>query len=213
MRKLKKKVANVYLLNRLRYLIRRFVAKRDYNRRAIYVHPDSYVEPGTVIGFGTRINQASHIGKCEIGRYCAFGGRLVVRSTDHFTGFMNMQGHLQSEVIKSNVPVVGKSKGMVRLGHASWIGDSVIILPGVCIGIGAIIGAGSVVTKDIPNFAVAVGNPARVIKFRFSEEMITFIMELSWWDWDARKIKRNARLFEMDLTSTSLEHVRSIEIL
>ena len=93
-----------------------------------------------------------------------------------------MQDWTQSHIIESNISVVGKSKGLVEIKSASWLGDSVIILPGASIGYGAVIGAGSVVTKAIPDFAVAVGNPAKVIKYRFPEHCIEFLLRIQWWD-------------------------------
>jgi phosphonate metabolism protein (transferase hexapeptide repeat family) len=72
----------------------------------------------------------------------------------------------------------------VVLGHDVWLGHGAVILPGVRIGTGAAIGAGAVVSKDIPEFAVAVGVPAKVIRYRFSEEIRQELLDLAWWDWD-----------------------------
>jgi virginiamycin A acetyltransferase len=70
----------------------------------------------------------------------------------------------------------------VTIGNDVWIGHSVIILSGVTISDGAIIGGGSVVTKDIPPFAVAAGVPAKVIKYRFKESTRDEITEMQWWN-------------------------------
>ena len=75
-------------------------------------------------------------------------------------------------------------------------------MPGVTIGHGVVCGAGSIITKDVPHFAVVAGVPARIIKFRFSEEMIAELLRIGWWDWSRAKIKRNKRFFESDLTTT-----------
>jgi carbonic anhydrase/acetyltransferase-like protein (isoleucine patch superfamily) len=66
---------------------------------------------------------------------------------------------------------------------------------GVNIGNGAIIGAGAVVTKDIPPYGIAVGVPAKVIKYRFDEDTIKYLEELRWWDWDEETLKKNSDLF------------------
>lgn len=76
----------------------------------------------------------------------------------------------------------------VTLGHDVWIGHGAILLPGVRIGTGAAIGAGAVVTKDIPPFAVAVGNPARVLRFRFPEEIRAALLRIAWWDWSGERL-------------------------
>jgi carbonic anhydrase/acetyltransferase-like protein (isoleucine patch superfamily) len=71
----------------------------------------------------------------------------------------------------------------LNVGHDAWIGEGVIITPGCSrIGIGAVIGAGAVVTRDVPDFAVSVGNPARVIRLRFSESVCDVILASRWWE-------------------------------
>ena len=76
----------------------------------------------------------------------------------------------------------------VTLGHDVWLGHGVIVLPGVSIGTGAAVGAGAVVTKDLPPFAVAVGNPARVIRFRFEEGVRAALLRIAWWDWPRERL-------------------------
>lgn len=79
-------------------------------------------------------------------------------------------------------------KGDTVIGNDVWIGERVTFLPGARVGDGAIIGAGAVVAGKIPAYAVAVGNPCRVVKKRFDEETIRRLLELRWWDWPAEKI-------------------------
>lgn len=76
----------------------------------------------------------------------------------------------------------------VTLGHDVWLGHGVIVLPGVSIGTGAAIGAGTVVTKDVPPFAVVVGNPGRVLRYRFPEEVREALLAIAWWDWPREKL-------------------------
>ena len=78
--------------------------------------------------------------------------------------------------------------GGIKVGHDVWIGKRAIILPNVSIGSGAIVGAGSVVTKDVPPYAVAAGNPARIIRYRFSTDQIEQLLSIQWWDWTDQKI-------------------------
>jgi NDP-sugar pyrophosphorylase family protein len=132
---------------------------------------------------------------------------LVVRSTDHYMGYANIQDWAQQKVLGSKIPVAGKSKGKVIIGNAVWIGDSVIILPGVTVGNGAVIGAGSVVTKSIPAYAVAVGNPARVIKNRFSDDVVALLERVHWWEWDWPTLRARKEFFETDLSKTTADEV------
>ncbi len=97
-------------------------------------------------------------------------------------------------------------KGDTVVGNDVWIGQHVTILPGAHIGDGAIIGANSVVAKDIPPYCIAAGNPCRIIRKRFDDELIQYLLTLKWWDWDADKIFQNMGA----LCSSDLEQLRRI---
>lgn len=81
-------------------------------------------------------------------------------------------------------------KGDTVIGNDVWIGREAMILPGVKIGDGAIIGARSVVSKDIPPYAIAAGNPIRIIKYRFSDEIIELLLKYKWWDKEDKDLKK-----------------------
>ena len=87
------------------------------------------------------------------------------------------------------------------IGNDVWIGWGVLIKGGVTIGNGAVIGARSVVTKDVPPYAVVAGVPAKVIKYRFEQEKIDLLQQLQWWNWDIDRIYENLdRLKNFDPT-------------
>ncbi|MBP1757662.1 MAG: transferase hexapeptide repeat containing protein [Firmicutes bacterium] len=98
-------------------------------------------------------------------------------------------------------------KGDTVVGNDVWIGQNVTVMPGIHIGDGAIIAANSTVTRDIPAYHIAGGNPCRIIRPRFSAELIDYLLELQWWDWPAEKIFANLEI----LTSGDLERVKTIE--
>jgi len=77
----------------------------------------------------------------------------------------------------------------VTLGPDAWVGHGAIILPGVTVGIGAAIGAGAVVTKDVPDFAIVVGNPGRVLRYRFPPEIQAALKRIAWWNWPDAKLR------------------------
>ena len=82
-------------------------------------------------------------------------------------------------------------KGDTVIGNDVWIGQNVTFLPGVHVGDGAIIGANSVVAKDVLPYHIVGGNPAKTIRKRFDDETIELLLKLRWWDWPAEKITKN----------------------
>ncbi len=118
----------------------------------------------------------------QIGRYVSIGPdvRVFLRNhpLDRLSTHPFFYNHTLGFVSEDNI-----DSGTLDIGHDAWIGARTIILRGCSrIGIGAAIGAGSIVTKDIPDFAVAAGNPARVVRFRFSPETCRVILESRWWE-------------------------------
>lgn len=122
---------------------------------------DQTFTPEIIIDDGTIINPYAHItaiNSIRIGKNVLFGKYVTV--TDNSHGYNDTLGDLDTAPLLRSV----FSKGPVVIEDNVWIGDKAIILPNVTIGKGSIIGAGAVVTKDVPSYSIAVGNPARVIK-------------------------------------------------
>lgn len=120
----------------------------------------------------------------RIGRYCSFAGEVRVIRGNHPLNYRSMHpfffnplfGYIREEKIPRN---------RLEVGNDVWVGHNVLIMPNVKrIGDGAAIGAGAIVTKDVPDFAVVAGNPAKIIKYRFSEEIQKQIKQSQWWNKD-----------------------------
>ena len=134
--------------------------------------------------------------KLVIGKFCSIakGIEFIMNGANHRMNcistypFYIMGGDWGSALAPhtSELPL----KGDTVVGNDVWFGQNVTVLPGVHIGDGAIIGANSVVAEDIPPYSVAVGNPCRVVRKRFDDEMIDLLLEFKWWDKDIEEINK-----------------------
>jgi len=89
---------------------------------------------------------------------------------------------------------IPETKGPIIIGNDVWIGTGVTIMSGVTIGNGAVIAGNSVVTKNVDSFSIVGGVPAKEIKKRFSQEIVSSLENIEWWDWELKKIKENIGL-------------------
>ncbi len=135
--------------------------------------------------------------KLQIGKFCsvACGAKFLFNSANHtlsslstypFPLFFEEWG-----LEKKDVTNAWDNKGDIVIGNDVWIGYEVVILAGVTIGDGAIIGTRAVVTKDVLPYTIVGGVPAKSIKKRFSEETISTLLEIQWWNWSKERIARN----------------------
>lgn len=123
----------------------------------------------------------------RIGKFCSFAFNVkILLSAEHQISSISTYPF---DVFWSGVNGP-PSKGDVSIGNDVWIGCGATILSGVTIGDGAVIGANAVVTKDVPAYSVVAGNPARIIRYRFSPAEIENLLLIRWWDWPIRKIRR-----------------------
>lgn len=146
-----------------------------------------------------------------IGRFCAIarGVEFIMNGANHpMNGITTYPFYIMGGGWEKSTPATDDLplKGDTVVGNDVWIGQNVTVLPGVHIGDGAIIGANSVVAKDIPVYHIAVGNPCRVVKKRFDDELIDYLLQIKWWDWPAEKIFKNLDA----LTGGDLEKIRRI---
>lgn len=143
--------------------------------------------------------------KLIIGKFCMIASDV--------TFIMNGANHLTDAISTYPFAIFGHgwetamegktypTKRDTIIGNDVWIGYGATIMPGVQIGDGAIIATKSVVTKDVPPYAIVGGNPAKVIKLRFPEEQIAKLLDIKWWDWPIESITKHVQ----QLTDTSLE--------
>jgi virginiamycin A acetyltransferase len=117
-----------------------------------------------------------------VGRYCSFAKGVVIFNANHPLERKSLHPFFYNPRLNI-VPKETIQRSRLRIGHDVWIGRNAMIMPRLTeIGNGAVIGAGSVVTKDVPAYAIVAGNPARILRYRFSEEVRKQIEESRWWE-------------------------------
>lgn len=134
--------------------------------------------------------------KLIIGKFCALatGVKFIMNGANHkISGFSTYPFDIFDNGWERVTPQPDELpfKGDIIIGNDVWIGYKAVIMPGVKIGDGAIVAAKSVVTKDVPPYTVVGGNPASLLKKRFSDQTIKLLLEISWWNWEIEKITRN----------------------
>jgi virginiamycin A acetyltransferase len=132
----------------------------------------------------------------RIGRFCAIasGVRFVMNGANHaLQGLTTYPFPLFSDGwTTADWSAYGSDdRGDTTIGHDVWLGRECVIMPGINIGNGAIVASFSIVTRDVPPYAIAAGNPARIVKFRFETEIIARLLEIAWWDWPAERLAAN----------------------
>jgi virginiamycin A acetyltransferase len=137
--------------------------------------------------------------KLRIGRFCAIasGVRFIMNGGNHETKPLSTYPFAIFgngwEVIDEggDLPAKYPHKGDTIIENDVWLGYEAVIMPGVRVGNGAIVAAKAVVTRDVPDYAIVAGNPAQVMKMRFTAEEIEQLLQIAWWNWDCDKITRN----------------------
>ena len=135
--------------------------------------------------------------KLVIGKFCAIaqGTTFIMSGANHaMTGFSTYPFHIFGEAWHEGFDphtIFDHIRGDTVIGHDVWLGTNATVLPGVQIGSGAIIGAHTVVAKDVPAYAIVVGNPGRIVKLRFDGQTIERLLEIAWWNWPLGKITRH----------------------
>ena len=167
----------------------------DYNGGLNFIfHGNRIKVTGGKYSYGTiNVYAYQKIGEIKIGNYVSISDIKILIGGDHH---MNLTTYPMKTIFR-HYPIEEdntQAKGVI-IQNDVWIGLDAMILDGVTIGNGVVIGAGTLVAKDVPDYAVVVGNPARIIKYRFPEEEIRVLLELKWWELDKSEINDIIYLF------------------
>lgn len=167
------------------------------------VHKTSKVEAGSHIVNST-FDRHSYCGydckiyNTEVGAFCSIADYVVIGSGQHAIEWVSTSPVFRAgrDSVKTKYAEFELEDGKKTvIGPDVWIGERALVKQGVTIGAGSIIGMGSVVTKDIAPYSIVGGVPAKLIRMRFSDDIINKLMDIKWWEFDDEKIKMYAQYF------------------
>ena len=163
------------------------VMSKTYLGKHCKIYPPSRLS-NTLIGNYTYVSENSVINNTIIGKFCSIGANFMAGRGLHPTNGVSTHPMFYSTAKQNGVSISTVNKieefNPITIGNDVFIGMNVTVLDGVTIGDGAIIGAGAVVSKDIPAYAIAVGNPIEIKKYRFSDDIIQKLLNIKWWNFN-----------------------------
>lgn len=183
----------------------------EYSYYSGYYHKHSFDECARYL-----MPDRDDVDRLIIGKFCSIGSGasfIMAGNQGHNSNWIStFPFFYQDNELFINAKDAFVKAGDTKVGNDIWIGSEAMIMPGVNIGHGAIIGSRTLVTKDVEPYTVVGGNPAKIIKKRFSDEHIQLLLQIKWWDWQEKHLKKAVELLcnedINELYSYFIENVR-----
>lgn len=210
------------MIKNIFYLMNSIFINIKYKKRNVKVAVSSKIKPSTRFGCNVRIGDNtrlkgsvgsySYIGKdcrlnAHIGKFCSIAPGVKVVEGTHRTEYLSSSPvflstqkqcgitFTEKEIVREEILIDEENGIAVEIGNDVWIGENVLIKGGIKIGDGSVIGMGAVVIKDVEPFSIVGGVPAKMIRKRFSDEVIKNIGQVKWWNWDEKLLREHIEYF------------------
>lgn len=189
-----------YVPDRLQAYISKLVFRPVIGKDVRFTGKTYYYYGDVAIGDHTVVGGYCSFGNIAIGKYTVFAQNFRCLFNHHDYHAFALSNYVindlcPEELAPADATALLQPNECMRpktiVGNDVWFGEFVTVQGGIHIGDGAVIGARSVVTHDIPPYAIAVGSPAKVVKYRFDPDTIEFLEKIKWWDWSQEQISRN----------------------
>jgi acetyltransferase-like isoleucine patch superfamily enzyme len=186
-------------------------------RGPLYMNRNSQLGPDSSVGKYSGFNESCFAARCDVGSYCAIGARCAINPFNHPTTWLSTHEFQYHAKAYDWVPEytdlerLSRTPDMysrVTIGNDVWFGHNVNVLAGVSIGDGAVVAAGSVVSKDVPPYAIVAGVPATIKRVRFPENTIERLLQVKWWDLELEQLS-GLPFRDIDRCLDLLEEIRA----
>ncbi|NNC45274.1 MAG: CatB-related O-acetyltransferase [Winogradskyella sp.] len=169
----------------------KFILNKSYLGKQVKLYVRARLN-NSIVGSYTYVSENAIINNTVLGKFCSIGPNFISGWGLHPTKGISSHPMFYSNAKQNGMTLVTSNKfnetKSIQIGNDVFIGMNVVVLDGITIGNGAIIGAGSVVSKDIPPYAIAVGNPIKIIKYRFDEDIINKLLKIQWWNFNSDQL-------------------------
>jgi len=165
----------------------------------VFIGADCLVYNST-IGDNTYFNFKTNVNNSTIGKFCSIGSNVKIGIGSHPTHLVTTHPAFYAnnkgfKTFADRMYYLEEHENII-IGNDVWIGSDVTIMNNVKIGNGAVIALGSIVTKDVPDYAIVAGIPAKIVKYRFNNDDIIFLKQLKWWDFDISFLEENFEIMQ-----------------